>query len=104
MFKNKRGIIKIETITVLTGQYDVKTRQRIVKMIFEEIIGFLFSLMSTLASSPSQLFREKRNSDDAGLYYIPNANHVFQDITKNILAKQIKNLEQLCFTMIKLWC
>ena len=57
--------------------------------------------MSTLASSPPQLFREKRDNDDAGLHYFPNyhANHVFQDISKNILAKQIKLLQQLRFTI-----
>ena len=39
------------------------------------------------------------------LHYVPNyyANHVFQDISKNILAKQIKLLQQLRFTMISLW-
>ena len=40
------------------------------------------------------------------MHYVPNyyANHVFQDISKNILAKQIKLLQQLRFTMISLWC
>ena len=36
------------------------------------------------------------------IHYVPNyyANHVFQDISKNILEKQIKHLKQLRFTMI----
>ena len=52
-------------LTVLTGQYDIKTRQQIVKMILEEIMGFLFLLKSTLVSSSPQLFREKRDNADS---------------------------------------
>ena len=51
MLENKRGIIKIESVTVLTWEYDIKTRQQIVKMILEEIMGFLFLLKSTLVTS-----------------------------------------------------
>ena len=42
---------------------------------------------------------------NSSLHYVPNyyANHVFHDISKNILAKQIKHLKQLRFTMIGLW-
>ena len=42
-------------LTVLTGQYDIKTRQQIVKMILEEIMGFLFSLTCQFFSLPRHL-------------------------------------------------
>ena len=55
MLENKRGIIKIESVTVLTWEYDIKTRQQIVKMILEEIMGFLFSLTCQFFSLPRHL-------------------------------------------------
>ena len=54
----------MDTFTIVHINF-IKTRQQIVKMILEEIMGFLFLLKSTLVSSSPQLFREKRDNADS---------------------------------------